>query len=240
MMFNAEKLLGNLLSGAMGSGRGHSSGYGHGHSHGTGLLGGAAGMAAIGLAIGAFEHFAGQNKSQQPAGMPQMPGMPPHALPTPVLPNAIPAPPPMTNPGMPPAALPATPPSAPNSQIVSSISESDAVLLIRTMIAAAYADGVLDQQEMKNIMEKMESAGLDNEERSFILKELSNPAGIDAIIGDVSTPALAQQVYAVSLMTIDVDTDNEKGYMNTLAKRLFLSDAIVAGIHERLGKPLIQ
>jgi uncharacterized membrane protein YebE (DUF533 family) len=108
------------------------------------------------------------------------------------------------------------------------------------MIAAAYADGVLDQQEMKNIMEKMESAGLDNEERSFILKELSNPAGIDAIIGDVSTPALAQQVYAVSLMTIDVDTDNEKGYMNTLAKRLFLSDAIVAGIHERLGKPLIQ
>lgn len=41
-MFNADKLLGGLLSGAMGTSRGLESGH-----HGKGLLTGAAGMAAI-------------------------------------------------------------------------------------------------------------------------------------------------------------------------------------------------
>jgi uncharacterized membrane protein YebE (DUF533 family) len=238
-MFNAEKLLGGLLSGAMGSSHGSKSG--HSRGHGGGLLTGAAGMAAIGLAIGAFEHFTSQKNQAQHGTIPQAPGLPPQVLP-PMgrSPGATP-PPFMPGPGsLPPSAPPTAPPVIPQADKMSTgpnISELDAILLIRAMIASAYADGMLDKQEMKNIMDCMESAGLDSEERQFILRELSNPASIDTIIGEVNTPALAQQVYAVSLMAIEVDTDKEKEYLNTLARRLFLSDAVVAGIHESLGKP---
>jgi uncharacterized membrane protein YebE (DUF533 family) len=232
-MFNAEKLLGGLLSGAMGTSRGFKSGH-----HGKGLLTGAAGVAAIGLAIEAFEHFTGQkNEATQPAGMPQAPGIPSQAPPPMNRPDGAPLPPPM--PAAPGALPPSAPPAMPQTVGTSSeqkMSETDAILMIRAMIAAAYADGMLDKDEIKNIMDKMESAGLDSEERQFILKELSNPAGIDVIIGQVNTPAMAQQVYAVSLMAIEVDMEKEKEYLNTLAKRLFLTDAIVAGIHERLGR----
>jgi hypothetical protein len=237
-MFNAEKLLGGLLSGAMGSS--HGSRSGHSHGHGGGLLTGAAGMAAIGLAIGAFEHFTAQKNQPGPAGIPQAPGLPPQFSP-PVghSPGATPpplGPAPVT---LPPSAPHASPPIIPQSVKASSgskISEADAILMIRAMIAAAYADGMLDSQEMKNIMDRMESAGLDNEERQFILREFSNPADIDTIIGEVNTPAMAQQVYAVSLMAIEVDTDKEREYLDTLARRLFLSGAVIAGIHESLGK----
>lgn len=233
-MFNAEKLLGGLLSGAMGSSRGFKSGH-----SGGGLLTGAAGMAAIGLAIGAFEHFTGQKDQTQPAGIPQAPGLPPQAPPPMNRPDSAPFPPPM--PAAPGAVPPSAPPAMPQTVGISSeqkISETEAILMIRAMIAAAYADGMLDKDEIKNIMDKMESAGLDSEERKFILNELSNPAGIDAIIGQVNTPAMAQQVYAVSLMAIEVDTEKEREYLNTLARRLFLTDAIIAGIHESLGKTL--
>jgi uncharacterized membrane protein YebE (DUF533 family) len=108
------------------------------------------------------------------------------------------------------------------------------------MIAASYADGTLDAQEMKNIIDRMESAGLDSEERQFILKELSNPAGIDSIIGAVNSPELARQVYAVSLMAIEIDTEKEREYMTTLARRLFLSNDAIAAIHDSLGKSRIS
>jgi uncharacterized membrane protein YebE (DUF533 family) len=239
-MFNAEKLLGGLLSGALGSS--HGSRSGHSHGHGGGMLTGAAGMAAIGLAIGAFEHFMGQKNQSQPAGMPQMPGSPPQALPPTGQPSGIPLPPSIPTPGSlppsPPSTLPPVIPQMAAGSVGPQMSESDAILMIRAMIAAAYSDGMLDKEEMKTIMDKMESAGLDNEERQFILKELSNPSDIDSIIGKVNTPAMAQQVYAVSLMAIEVDTDKEKEYLNTLSKRLFLSDAVIAGIHESVGKPL--
>jgi len=232
-MFNAEKLLGGLLSGAMGTSRDFKSGH-----HGGGLLTGAAGMAAIGLAIGAFEHFTGQkNETTQQAGIPQTPGLPPQAPPPIIQPDGPTLPPSM--PAAPGALPPSAPPAMPQTLSTSpeqKMSETDAILMIRAMIAAAYADGMLDKEEIKNIMDKMESAGLDSEERQFILKELSNPAGIDVIIGQVNTPAMAQQVYAVSLMAIEVDTEKEKEYLRTLARRLFLTDAIVAGIHESLGK----
>jgi uncharacterized membrane protein YebE (DUF533 family) len=238
-MFNAEKLLGGLLSGAMGSS--HGSRSGHSLGHGGGLLTGAAGMAAIGLAIGAFEHFTSQKNQPGASGIPQAPGLPPKGLP-PIGPSPGATPPPFAPaPGsLPPSAPPSSPPVIPQAEKVSAgprMPESDAILMIRAMIAAAYADGMLDKQEMKNIMDRMESAGLDSEERQFILRELSNPADIDTIIGEVNTPAMAQQVYSVSLMAIEVDTDKEREYLNALAGRLFLSDAVVARIHDNLGKP---
>jgi uncharacterized membrane protein YebE (DUF533 family) len=118
-------------------------------------------------------------------------------------------------------------------------SSAEATLLIHAMIAAAYADGQLDEQERRRIMDKLSGAQITAEDRQFLAQTLSAPMPLDAILNEVNTPVLARQVYAVSLMAVDVDTEAERDYLRNLARRLYLSDSLVAGIHTELGCPQI-
>jgi uncharacterized membrane protein YebE (DUF533 family) len=103
------------------------------------------------------------------------------------------------------------------------------------MIAAANADGVIDAEERDNILEKLKSVDLSPEEHGFVSRELLAPADIDAIVSGVSTPEAARQVYTVSLMAIEVDTEAERTYMENLANRLKLDAAVVEDIRHSLG-----
>lgn len=212
-MFNPEKLIGGLIKGSLGGG------------HGMGTKA-AIGLGLLGVAMEAIEHYSNQSRAPQTGALPPSP---PGGQTPPPLPAGI-----SSGPPVPPPASSATPPPPPGTPRPS----GDAVLLIRSMIAAAYADGRLDENERSRIMEKLEAVGLDDEERRFILTELGTPADLDAIISAVNTPALAQQVYIASLLAIDVDTDVERAYLKDLAKRLYLSDAILQRIHGELGVAL--
>ena len=107
-------------------------------------------------------------------------------------------------------------------------------LLIRAMIAAAYADGVIDEEERNGILKKLETMDLSDQEHSFIVKELLSPAGLGDIVSQVKTPKLAKKVYTVSLLAIEVDTDAERTYMNTLAQQLSLKESDLNDIYQTL------
>lgn len=111
---------------------------------------------------------------------------------------------------------------------------ADAVLLIRAMIAAANADGVIDKAERDAILGQLQLADLSTEEHAFITNELLAPANLEAIVNRVDSAALARQVYTVSLMAIEVDTDAERSYMQNLAGRLGLDEATVVQIKRSL------
>lgn len=128
--------------------------------------------------------------------------------------------------GAAPPPMPGTVPSVP----AGSAGTENAVLLIQAMIAAANADGTIDQEERNNILERLKSVNLSAEEHSFIFQELLSPASLETIVSRVKSPETARQVYAVSLMAIEVDTQTEQNYMNTLACRLGLDDAAVEEI----------
>ena len=49
---------------------------------------------------------------------------------------------------------------------------------------------------------------------------------------------MARQVYLVSLMAIEVDTDDERRYLQALAGRLGLEPARVEEIHGQVGVPM--
>lgn len=110
-----------------------------------------------------------------------------------------------------------------------------AVLMIRAMIAAANADGVIDETERNRILKKLEAVNLSDEEHSFIVKELLSPADLDQIAAQVDSMETAENVYTVSLLAIDIDTDAERTYMRTLANKLGLDDSILDKIHGDLG-----
>ena len=105
------------------------------------------------------------------------------------------------------------------------------------MIASAYADGELDASERSRILKRLESVDLDEDEREFIETELDNPRAPDELIAEVTTPAMAQQVYAASLIAVNVDTEAEKTYLKNLAGQLNLAEADRAKVHSLLEVP---
>jgi uncharacterized membrane protein YebE (DUF533 family) len=216
-MFNAEKLLGGLLLGGTRRKSGLES-----------LVTGGAGMVILGVAMEAIEHLMEKSETSAPGSPPPRPpgssSAPPPPPPGPA--SALPPPPPMAQ--RPAGATPPPRASAPPR-------EQGAVLLVRAMIAAANADGTIDQAERSRILGQLERLNLTPEERSFIVRELLAPASLEAIVREVQNADVAKQVYAVSFLAIEVDTDAERVYMKTLAERLGLDETTIREIHQGLG-----
>jgi uncharacterized membrane protein YebE (DUF533 family) len=213
-MFNPEKLLGGLLMG----GSRRRSGLGS-------LLSSGAALGLAGVAMEAVEHF--MDKSKTPAS-----GLP-SSGPPPIQTSTSPGPPPA--PGV---ATPPPPPPLPKSIGSESVDTGktgqEAVLLIRAMITAANADGVIDEEERNRILKKFETVDLSDQERSFIVKELLSPTGLENIVAQVKSPEMAKKVYSVSLLAIEVDTDAEHTYMNTLARQMNLNESDLNDIYRTL------
>jgi uncharacterized membrane protein YebE (DUF533 family) len=100
-----------------------------------------------------------------------------------------------------------------------------ALLLIRAMIAAAKADGQIDAEEQRRILGKLKEAGADAAACAFVEQEIARPSSIDDLIAGIPDRMTAAQVYMASLFAIDVDTEAEKTYLATLARRLGLPAA---------------
>jgi uncharacterized membrane protein YebE (DUF533 family) len=209
-MFNAEKLLGGMLLG--GSRRRRGIG---------GLLsGGGVALGVMGVAMAAVEHYVNKSRTGSQGAPP--PGVPGRSSPPP-LPGASSVP------------APAPPPAPGSTGRETAEDDSQAVLLIRAMIAAANADGVIDQEERNRVLNRLQAVQLTSEEHAFIVNELLAPKDIDGIVGQVKSAEMAREVYAASLAAIEVDTQAEKTHMDTLAARLSLDDAAVDEIHAKLG-----
>jgi uncharacterized membrane protein YebE (DUF533 family) len=110
-----------------------------------------------------------------------------------------------------------------------------ASLIVKAMINAAKADGRIDEVERGRIVGKLEEGGISDEERLFVIEEMRKPLDIDSIAGAVPNQQVATQVYAASLLAIEVDTDQERRYLRELAAALGLDSNTVAYLHGALG-----
>lgn len=113
--------------------------------------------------------------------------------------------------------------------------DHNALLVLRAMLNAAKADGQMDPAEIKRITGKLEEAGADSEARHFILDEMGKPADLDALLREIRNPEVGAQIYAASLLAIEVDTPAEQAYLQRLAQGAGLDDAAVARLHQMLG-----
>ena len=100
--------------------------------------------------------------------------------------------------------------------------------LIRAMIGAAKADGVVDSDEQARLFEQVERLGLDAEGKAFVFDALSTPPDLSEIAAAVSTQEQAAEIYLVSRLAIDIDHPAERAYMEALAHRLKLPADLVA------------
>jgi uncharacterized membrane protein YebE (DUF533 family) len=119
------------------------------------------------------------------------------------------------------------PKDSPFSTEPQAVSNDFALSLVRAMIAAAKADGHIDAQERSRIMDKVHLSGLGAEAEAFIAAELAKPIDLDALVASAKTEEQKVEIYTASRLTIEPDTRTERGYLDMLAGRLGLPDALV-------------
>jgi uncharacterized membrane protein YebE (DUF533 family) len=114
--------------------------------------------------------------------------------------------------------------------------ENDAQVIVKAMINAAKADGQIDRNEIEKIVGKLQEDGLTEEEQAFFRAEATKPANLGELVaavgGDIE---LAVEVYAASLLAIEVDTEAERTYLKQLAAELHLNPRVTGQIEHTLG-----
>ncbi len=106
-----------------------------------------------------------------------------------------------------------------------------ALALVRAMISAAKADGRIDADEQRRILERVDTLPLGPDTEDFLRRELQKPVDIEPIVAAATGPEKAAELYLASVLAIDPDTKSEQGYLATLAERLNLKHGLVAEIH---------
>jgi uncharacterized membrane protein YebE (DUF533 family) len=112
-------------------------------------------------------------------------------------------------------------------------------LVLKAMIAAAKADGQVDQAEMQKLVGRIEGGGVSEAERQFVIDEMTRPLDVNEIAREVRTPAVAAEVYAASILAIDIDTEAERQYLRSLAQALHLDQGTVHRLHQMTGAPAV-
>ncbi len=117
--------------------------------------------------------------------------------------------------------------------------EQSSELVLRAMINATKADGRVDQAEVNRMMGKFSEIGVDAEGQRYLMAQLRQPMETENLIAFAKNkPDLAAQIYAASLLAIEVDTQAEKNYLDRLATGLGLSPQVTARIQQMVGLPM--
>lgn len=102
-------------------------------------------------------------------------------------------------------------------------------VLLKAMVAAAKADGQVDEQELSTIRAKMSALQLDQDLNDLLMNELVNPLGAKEVAalaqGDKKA---ALELYLVSALVLDKNHEAERVYLSDLQTALGLPDDLVA------------
>ncbi len=179
----------------------------------------------LGRALGALAGIAAEalSKPAQPAPREAPAARPTAKAPAPTRPAPAPAR------RLPEVAAKAEPPPAASAE------HAEARLLLRAMIAAARADGVVDRAERQAIAAQLDAAGLSAAERDQVLADFDTPATVEQLSDAARDPILRAQLYAAAFAAAGEISAQERAWLDRLALALKLQPAARKAIEERLG-----
>jgi uncharacterized membrane protein YebE (DUF533 family) len=103
------------------------------------------------------------------------------------------------------------------------------------MVAAASADGHIDETERSRIIKGLTEAGIDPDATRWLDTEMASPADVEELAAGVTDPEKAAQVYAAACIAIDPDTIQEREFLHQLAEALDLDPAVRTQIDDTAG-----
>lgn len=114
--------------------------------------------------------------------------------------------------------------------------EREAGLIFQAMINAAKADGQIDKDEVNRIIGRLGEMGIGAEAQGFVIAEMQKAMNTDALVqAAAGRPGLGAQLYAASLLAIEVDTPAERAYLDDLGQRLGLNAETTVALEQTIG-----
>ena len=110
------------------------------------------------------------------------------------------------------------------------VTNESAMLYLKGMVAAAAADGRIDEKEHAKIIGGLKQAGAGEQAEEFLAQLLNNPPTIDQLVGDVQSQEQAVQLYTAARVAIDLHAREEQVFLATLASKLGVDDELAAHI----------
>jgi len=108
----------------------------------------------------------------------------------------------------------------PVDQLPAPEAEDRSRLLLSAMIAAAKADGEIDDAEQARIEKTIMDMDLHQDDIAFLKNEIHQPPDLDRLAKQVDSPAAAAETYLVSRTLVNETNDAEKAWLDALAEKL--------------------
>jgi uncharacterized membrane protein YebE (DUF533 family) len=117
--------------------------------------------------------------------------------------------------------------------------DADSTLLVQAMIAAAHADGHLDDSERERIWRLAMEQGSSPEELATLGYQIQHPWTIDQLAEAADSFELKMEIYTVSLVILEGNTTCD-GYLDTLAQKLALPRGLVLTLNRQFEGDRIE
>jgi len=112
--------------------------------------------------------------------------------------------------------------------------EQHSEAILRALVAAAKADGHVDDRERELIEGEFTRLTGDQELQHWLHAELNKPLDPSDVARAAKTPEIAAEMYIASVMMVDEEHFMERAYLDELAKQLKLDPALKAELETQV------
>jgi uncharacterized membrane protein YebE (DUF533 family) len=123
--------------------------------------------------------------------------------------------------------------SKPIHELTGAEAEHRSLALIKAMIAAAKADGHIDEGERTRIQAQIQQLPLDADVTSLMQAEIAKPLNAQEVAQSSNSMGMAVELYLASLLIIDDENAQERAYLENLAQQLKLDSGLVAQLKQQ-------
>lgn len=134
--------------------------------------------------------------------------------------------------GAPHATAPAA--AAPFASLPAPQQEAHGRAMLKALIAAAKADGHMDEREQGLVHAELQRIEADAATRAWVEDELRRPVEPAEVAAAASGPEMAAEIYLASLLVVDQTSTMERAYLDALAGELRLAPSLKTDLEARV------
>ncbi|RRV08211.1 tellurite resistance TerB family protein [Pseudomonas sp. v388] len=112
--------------------------------------------------------------------------------------------------------------------------EEHSEAILRALVAAAKADGHVDERERELIEGEFSKLGTDQQLQSWLHDELNKPLDPAEVARAARSPEMAAEMYIASVMLVDQEHFMERAYLDELARQLKLEPSLKAELENQV------
>lgn len=114
--------------------------------------------------------------------------------------------------------------------------EQHSQAMLGAMIAAAKADGHMDDRERELVEAELHRLEADPALRRWVDDQLRRPVDPVAVAAPATSPEIAAEIYLASVLVVDETTVMERAYLDELARQLRLDPGLKADLERRAAE----